>query len=490
MSQKNSTHIDKHTAQASMRKLGFDVDGMTCASCQANVQRVVSRLPGVDSVNVNLLANRMEVSYDPSAVDAEKIEAAISKAGYEATADEEAAAPEPVSETIQQTEAGLSKLGFDVDGMTCASCQANVQRVVSRLPGVDSVNVNLLANRMEVSYDPSAADAEKIEAAVSKAGYEATADSVPRMPSEQAQTQEDAGAAPRQYTMAEREAASNSRTAKQDKARKRSPGAIAAQQAKVLKRRTIVSLLFMIPLMIISMGPMIGLPSLPFFEGPENFVVLALTQMFLTLPVMWVNRSYYSSGFKALWNRLPNMDSLIAIGTMAAFLYGVFVLYQGAYAAGFGGLVTLERLSHELYFESAAVILALITLGHWLEARAKTHTSEAVEKLMDLTPQTAEIETADGVQTIQTSLVMPGDVALVRPGMSVPLDGTIVSGHSVIDESALTGESIPVEKQPGDTVTGATVNRGGAFRMRIDKVGEDTALARIIRMVEEAGEDD
>ena len=377
------------------------------------------------------------------------------------------------------------KLGFDVNGMTCASCQANVQKVVSRLPGVKQVHVNLLSNRMEVAFDRSELAIDDIEAAVSKAGYEAIADA--ETPVAPTAADDLPSAEPGTYTMAQREQAAQAREAKQTKARERSPGAIAEREAADMKKRTIVSFIFLIPLMYISMGPMMGLPVPSILVGPENFVIMALTQMFLTIPILWVNRAYYISGFKSLWNRLPNMDSLIAIGSSAAFLYGIYVLYQGAYAAGHNDLAQLEILGHQLYFESAAMILALITLGHWLEARAKTHTSEAVEKLMDLTPQTAEIETADGVQTIPTSYVMPGDIALVRPGMSIPLDGVVASGHTVIDESALTGESIPVEKQVGDPVTGATVNRGNAFRMKVEKVGEDTALARIIRLVEDAG---
>ncbi|HHW73382.1 MAG TPA: heavy metal translocating P-type ATPase [Firmicutes bacterium] len=335
--------------------------------------------------------------------------------------------------------------------MTCAACSAAVERAVSQVPGVSSVNVNLLANVMVVEYDESALDASRIIAAVSDAGYAAAPASA-----EQQRTQ----AAP--------------------------VGAITDEIAQ-MKKRVVVSLVFMVLLMYVSMGHMLHLPVPAFLLGLENAGTMALLQFLLTLPVLLVNRQYFQVGFKTLWRRSPNMDSLIAIGSGAAVVYGVFALFRISYGLGHGELDLVARYSHDLYFESAGMILALITLGKFLEARSKGRTSDAIAKLMDLAPKTATVIRDGQEMEIPAADLVVGDIIVIRPGQSIPVDGVIIEGSSAVDESAITGESIPVAKTVGDPVVSATLNKAGAFKFRATRIGEDTTLAQIIRLVEEAG---
>lgn len=345
----------------------------------------------------------------------------------------------------------MKKEKYTVSGMTCAACSAAVERAVSQVPGVSSVNVNLLANVMVVEYDESALDASRIIAAVSDAGYAAAPASA-----EQQRTQ----AAP--------------------------VGAITDEIAQ-MKKRVVVSLVFMVLLMYVSMGHMLHLPVPAFLLGLENAGTMALLQFLLTLPVLLVNRQYFQVGFKTLWRRSPNMDSLIAIGSGAAVVYGVFALFRISYGLGHGELDLVARYSHDLYFESAGMILALITLGKFLEARSKGRTSDAIAKLMDLAPKTATVIRDGQEMEIPAADLVVGDIIVIRPGQSVPVDGVIIEGSSAVDESAITGESIPVAKTVGDPVVSATLNKAGAFKFRATRIGEDTTLAQIIRLVEEAG---
>ncbi len=340
---------------------------------------------------------------------------------------------------------------FNVIGMTCSACSASVEKAVQKIDGVQSVNVNLLANSMVVEYDETALKRENIISAVSAVGYEAraTAGDLDSPATEQrADTVQD--------------------------------------EIQEMKRRTIVSLIFMIILVYIAMGPTLRLPIPSWLVGLENSITMALAQFLLTLPVVYVNRQYYINGFKALWRRNPNMDSLIAIGSGAAVVYGIFALFRIGQGLGHGDLTLVARYAHDLYFESATMILGLITLGKYLEARSKGRTSDAIAKLMDLAPKIATV-IKDGQEVeIPVDQLALGDIIVIRPGQSIPVDGIIVEGHSAVDESALTGESIPVAKQAGDEVISATINRTGTFKFEAKRIGEDTTLAQIIRLVEEA----
>lgn len=336
------------------------------------------------------------------------------------------------------------KIKFDVTGMTCAACSARVEKVAAAVDGVERVEVNLLAGSMTVqARDESVCAA--IEAAVKHAGYGATL---------AGQTKKEA---PKDDTL------------------------------KHMKKRIIGSAVFLIILMYFTMGHMVGLPLPGWYHGVKHAMIAALLQFFLTLPVLYLNRSYFSRGLKALWHRAPNMDSLIAVGAGASLVYGVAVLFLMADAMGHGNWDGVKAYSGDLYFESAAMILTLVTLGKFLESRAKGKTGDAIRRLVDLRPKTATV-LRDSLQVeIPVEQVVVGDLVIVRSGQAIPVDGVVVEGRAAVDQSALTGESVPVEKVAGDSVSAATINTEGYLQLRAQKVGEDTTLAQIIRMVEEAG---
>ena len=341
------------------------------------------------------------------------------------------------------------KQKFNVTGMTCTACSAHVEKAVCQVPGVDQVNVNLLGNSMLVEYEDGVTDAAHIIQAVESAGYGA---SLPRPEGTKA-------AAPGGSTM--------------------------GAEAAGMKRRFCSSLVFLIPLFYLAMGHMMGWPLPAFFHDPGNVFVVAFIQFLLTLPILYINDKYYKVGFKALWHRAPNMDSLIALGSAAAMVYGIAALFQIAWGLGHGDIARVERWSMDLYFESAGMILTLITLGKWLETRSKGKTREAITRLMDLAPKTATV-LRDGTE-VEIPVVdgLVNDLVVVRPGGRIPVDGVITDGHSSVDESALTGESLPVEKNPGDKVAAASINKSGSFTFRALRVGEDTTLDQMIRLVEE-----
>ncbi len=345
----------------------------------------------------------------------------------------------------------LAKQKFNITGMTCSACSAHVEKAVNKLEGEKTASVNLLANSMVAEYDEGAVSPGDIIDAVVQSGYGA---SLPEKAGSKAQ------AAPREDAV--------------------------AQELAFMKRRMVWSFVFLVPLFYISMGHMMGAPLPAFLVGHENAVAFGLTQLLLTLPIMYINDKYYKVGFKTLWNRAPNMDSLIAVGSSAAVIYGVFAIYQMGYGLGHGDMDRVAKYHMDLYFESAGMILALITLGKFLETRSKGRTSEAISRLMDLAPKTATV-IRDGVETeIPVEDVQVGDRVVVRPGQSIPVDGVILEGRSAVDESALTGESIPVDKSPGDKVAAASINKSGFFTFEASRVGEDTTLAQMIRLVEEA----
>lgn len=357
---------------------------------------------------------------------------------------------------------------FDVTGMTCSACSSHVEKSVSKLTGVENVSVNLLTNSMQVEFDENKLDTAGIIKAVEDAGY---------------------GAA-----VKDEHAKSGAKTSGQSGSQENNGLSAVEQNVKNMKKRLIVSLIFWIPLMYVSMGHMIyqwlNIPMPPFtmnfLHGNENAITYAFTQFLLLLPILIANQKYFKNGFKTLWHRSPNMDSLIAIGAGAAILYGIFAIYRIGYAMGHGDMMVVHQYAHDLYFESAGTILTLITIGKYLETKSKGKTSEAITKLLNLAPKTVTV-VRDGVeQVVDAADVGKGEIFLVKPGESVAVDGIVLEGKSSFDESAITGESIPVPKQEGDAIVSASMNKSGLIRAKATKVGEDTTIAQIIRLVEEA----
>ena len=333
--------------------------------------------------------------------------------------------------------------------MTCSACALNVEKAVQKIPGVSSVQVNLMNNHMQVVFDENNTSVAQIANAVADAGYSADA------------------------------------LTKNDTQTKVSTHETISHE-KQLKNRFFASLFFMLPLMYLAMHEMLHLPMFAIFKGEQNLLINAFTQFLLAIPVLIINRSYFIIGFKLLFKRSPNMDSLIAVGSSAALIYGVFAFYKMAYGFGYGNLSLVHSAAHELYFESAAMIVTLITFGKFLEAKSKGKTSQAIQKLLALAPKTAIVLRNGQEQEVPIEEVVKGDILAVRPGQSIPVDGIILTGNTSIDQSAITGESIPVEKHPGDSIIAATMNKNGFFTMEAQKVGDDTTFAQIIQLVEEA----
>ncbi|MDU6097887.1 heavy metal translocating P-type ATPase [Peptoniphilus harei] len=337
---------------------------------------------------------------------------------------------------------------FDVSGMTCSSCVANITKAVEKLDGVSGANVNLMTNSMKVNFDENIVDDEKIIGAVEKIGY---------------------GASP-----------AGEKTKSEDRP--------VDDREKALKHRLISSIIFMVILMYIAMGPMIHLPTPGIFHEREGAIIFAFSQFLLALPVVYINRDFYISGFKGLKNRAPNMDSLVAIGSLAALVYGIFAIYMMAYGFGQGDMELVDAYRHNLYFESSAMILTLITVGKYLEEKSKNKTRSSLSNLMDLAPKMATV-IEDGEEVVKNiEDVRVGDILLVRPGESVAVDGKVIEGASSLDESAVTGESIPVQKSVGDRVISASINTTGSFKFQAEKVGEDTTISQIIKLVDEANQ--
>lgn len=339
---------------------------------------------------------------------------------------------------------------FNVTGMTCSACSASVEKAVKKLEGINSVSVNLLTNSMIVHYNEEVIDENNIIEAVTSAGYGASV-----------------------FSKNKNEIKVSDKIRVED-------------EIKEMKKRLIISFAFLIPLMYISMGHMMGLPLPSFLSGLENAISYGMTQFLLALVIVYVNRKYYQVGFKTLFKGSPNMDTLIAIGSSAAMVYGIFAIYRMGYGLGIQDFELVEKYHMDLYFESAAMILTLITLGKYLEKKSKGKTSEAITKLMDLAPKTATILRNNKEVIVPIEEVLKDDIVIVKPGESIPVDGVIIQGSSSIDQSAITGESIPVEKNIGDKVIAATINKNGYFKFKAEKVGDDTTLAQIISLVEDA----
>lgn len=342
---------------------------------------------------------------------------------------------------------------FDVTGMTCAACQANVTKCVLKLDGVKSADVSLLSNSMKVKFDDTKVDENQISLTVQNIGYGAS-------------------------VKGEKSENSGFKKEWEDRQKK------VEQEQSESKKRLVYSLALLVPLMIIAMGPMMGIPIL---AGEENAMISSLTQVLLSTAVLVIQRHFFVHGFKALFKKSPNMDSLVAIGSGASYLYGLYAVYQMAYGFGYGDMMMVHKAMHALYFESAAMIVTLVSVGKYLESRSKSKTSDALGKLVDLAPKSATV-IRDGKEVlVMAQDVVAGDIVVIRPGQRIPVDGTVVSGIGYVDQSAITGESIPVEKQVGDSVLSATMNQNGTFNFEAKKVGDDTTLAQIIKLVDEAG---
>lgn len=400
-----------------MKEEKIKITGMTCAVCANRVEKFVGKLDGVSEASVNFATETLSVKYDNNKLNNEEIEKTIEKAGY-------------------GVEKKLKNYSLKVEGMTCSACANRVERVTKKADGVRDSSVNFASEKLNITLDENKISINEVKSIVEKAGYKLIVDE------------------------------------KKDLKEKDIP------QYKKLWYRFILSVVFTIPLLIISMGHMVGMhlpQAIDPMISPLNF---AITQLALTIPVMVIGYKFYIVGFKNLFKLSPNMDSLIAIGTSAAVIYGFFAIYK------------INMGNHDyamhLYFESAAVILTLITLGKYLEAVSKGKTSEAIKKLMGLAPKTANIIRNDKELIVPIEEVMVGDIVIVKPGEKLPVDGEVVEGNTSIDESMLTGESLPVEKNIGSKVVGASINKTGFIKYRATKVGDDTALAQIIKLVEDA----
>lgn len=351
----------------------------------------------------------------------------------------------------------MKKVKFNIQGMTCSSCQSHVEKAVNKLEGIKSASVNLLSNNMIVEYDENKTNDDKIISAVVDAGYGAS---------------------------------TNSENKKVDDNKKVNNSDIISG----MKKRLIISIIFWIPLMLVAMHHMIfellniQVPEIirNFFDGTENSITFAFTQVLLLLPIMYVNRNYFIIGFKKLFKRSPNMDSLVAIGSAAAVAYGVYAIYMIGYGLGHGNMELVNRFRMDLYFESAGTILTLITVGKYLETKSKGKTGDAISKLIDLAPKTAILLKDNKEIEVNIDEILKEDIVVIKPGASIPIDGVIIEGKSSIDQSSITGESIPVEKEVGDNVVSGTINKNGYLKVKATKVGEDTTLSQIIKLVEEA----
>ena len=408
----------------------YKIEGMTCASCAKAVERVTKKLDGVESSNVNIATEKLNIEYDNQKLKFEDIKLVIEKAGYKV-----------IKENYTKN------LELKIGGMSCAACSKAVERVTKKLDGVINSSVNIATEKASIEYNPSQIKVSQIKATIEKAGYKVIEEEKEMLIDE-------------------------------DKLRKE-------KEKRSLFTKFIIAVGFSIPLFYIAMGPMISKPFGPWpvpsiIDPMMNPLNYALIQMVLVIPVMLAGYKFYINGFKSLVNKNPNMDTLVAIGTSAAFLYSVYNTYK---------ITTTMEISHghhQLYFESAGIIIALILLGKYLESRAKGKTGEAIKKLIGLQPKTALI--VNGNEEIEISIdeVEEGDIIIVKPGSKIPVDGIVVEGHTSVDESMLSGESIPVEKSIGDNVTGGSINKNGVIKFRAEKVGSDTVLAQIIKLVEDA----
>ncbi|HHT7666351.1 TPA: heavy metal translocating P-type ATPase [Streptococcus suis] len=405
-----------------MKQASYPIQGMTCASCALTVEKAVGKLAGMEEVSVNLAIEKLSVSYDEKLLGLEDIRQAVEKAGY-------------------QLVDNLVTESYDISGMTCASCALTVEKALGKLEGVEEVSVNLATEKATIRYSRHRQNPASLERAVEQAGYQLI------------------------------------RPEKVEGAADKGPST-----EEKLRHRFVWSAAFTFPLLYIAMGPMLPWGGLPLPALLHQPLVYAISQVILLIPILYIGRSFFQKGFKTLLQGHPNMDSLIAVGTGAALVQGLLMIVF----LQMGKEVAMHGHHPELYFESAAVILTLITLGKYFEARAKGQTSEAIKKLMDLAPKAAQVLRNGQEMQVPIEEVVVGDQVIVRPGQQIPVDGQVLEGQTRVDESMLTGESLPVKKALGNNVFGGTLNQQGAITMQATKVGRDTTLAQIIRLVEEA----
>ena len=402
------------------------IKGMHCAACSGRIERTVAGLDGVAGVSVNLASETMDIQWDPAAISLEDIAGQVKDLGFEAVL--------PARETA---------LSLDIKGMHCAACSGRVERTVAGLGGVSKAEVNLASQTGRFVFDPEIVTQRSLREAIHELGFET------ELQSGGANVFEER----RQEALAE---------------------------LKSMKMKLIPAFLFALPLLIISMGHMFGLPLPSWLDPRHSPLNFALVQFLLVLPVMWSGRDFYRRGLPNLWRRTPDMDSLVAVGTGAAFVYSTWNLI--AIALG----INPAALAMDLYFESTAVLIALISLGKYFEARSRIKTGDSIRALMELRPDRATLIRGEEQIGIPVDEVEVGDLLLIRPGERVPLDGKIVNGTSSVDESMLTGESLPVAKKENDGVIGGTINKNGVLTVRVERVGQDTMLARIIKLVQQA----
>ncbi|KGJ48526.1 ATPase [Clostridium sp. NCR] len=411
----------------------YKITGMTCSACGKAAERAVKKVDGVVNQSVNMATEKINIEYDGDKVKFEDLAKAIRKAGYNLIED-----------------INYNKVDFKIGGMTCASCAKAIERAVNKLDGIEDINVNVATERATINYDISKLKLTQIRNTIEKAGYKVLEKSE-----------------------------SKNENLDEDKL-------IKEKEMKTLFTKFLVAVGFSIPLLYIAMGPMVPSPIGPWpvpniINPTTNSLNYALIQLILVIPVMIAGNKFYKNGFKAIINKSPNMDSLVAIGTLAAFVYSLYTTFQMANA----NMVSSHE-HHQLYYESAGIIIALILLGKYLESRSKGKTSEAIKKLMGLQPKVAIVIKNKKEIEIPIEEVEVGDLIVVKPGSKIPVDGIVIEGHTSVDESMLTGESMPVEKNIGDKVTGASINKNGSIKFKAEKVGSDTALSQIIRLVEDA----
>lgn len=404
----------------------FSVTGMTCAVCAGHVQKATAKMKGVLQSDVNLATEKLTVKYDADLVDFEKLKKTVEDAGY----------------GLVEPQANTKKTELGVEGMTCAACSAAVERSVKRLDGVKEASVNLATNRLKLDYDPKKVKLSEVKAAIDKAGYK-----------------------PKDIEQ----------IAEPDKESERR-----AKEARMMRIRVIVALVFAAPIFYIAMSHMLGIDlPIPSFMSPHmNPEIFALVQFIMTIPVLVAGNHFFRIGFRTLFKGAPNMDTLVAIGTGSAFLYSIYAMIRM--------FMGEADFIHMLYFESAAVVISLVMLGKYMEAVSKGRTSEAIKKLMKLRPKTAILLKNGTELEVPLDEVTVGDIVIVKPGTAVPVDGEVTEGISSVDESMLTGESLPVEKHEGSLATGGSINGEGLLKLRVTRVGEDTALSKIIKLVEDA----
>ncbi len=405
-----------------------NVTGMHCAACSSRIEKVIGSMDGVVDITVNLATQTARLIYNENEISYDQIATRVEQLGFGFD---------------RQSDSRESVLHLDIEGMHCASCSTRIENVIGKLPGVHKAEVNLATEKATVAYDSSQIKQRTIREKIVALGFQ------PKV----------AEAGDEDFLKKQKQTAS---------------------ELADLKKRLIATFVFAVPLLLISMGEMVGIP-LPRFLSPHihplNF---GLAQLFLVVPVMWLGRHFYINGFPALFRKVPNMDSLIAVGTSAAFVYSLWNLVEIALG------IEVHAKAMDLYFESAGVLIALVSLGKYLESRSKSHTGDAISQLMKLTPDLAVLLKDEQQEEIPVAEIEVDDLLLIRPGDRIPVDGVITSGASSVDESMLTGESLPVEKKEGDRLVGGTVNKNGVLQLRAVQVGRNTILARIVRMVQEA----